>query len=145
MYWLCRMNDFFGLTLLHRTHESTSIYRHDKKNSYNNAKDLTSPERGRKWNVKAASFLCNSPYCVWIWQGSGLGRNHMPRTHRVMEERRQPSTTPTIFFLYCCSSVYFCFLSGRIKYFSMSPIDIIVPSPGIQAQHKRGRIGASQP
>lgn len=66
------MNDFFGPTLLHVTHESTSIYRHDKKkkNSYNNAKDLTNPERGRKLNVKAASFLSNSPHCVWILRGA---------------------------------------------------------------------------
>lgn len=73
----------------------------------------------------------------------GLGRNHMPRTHRVMEGRRQLSTTPTIFYRYF--SVYFCFLSGRIKYFSMFPTDIIVLSPGSQAQHKIGCTGASQP
>lgn len=64
------MNDFFGPILLHVIHESTSIYRHDKKNSYNNAKDLTNPERGRKLNVKAASFLSNSPHCAWILQGA---------------------------------------------------------------------------
>lgn len=67
----------------------------------------------------------------------------MPRTHRVMEGRRQLGTTPTVF--YRCFSVYFCFLSGRIKYFSMSPTDIIVLSPESQAQHKIGCTGASQP
>lgn len=41
-----------------------------KKSSHNNAKDLTNPERGRKLNVKAASFLSNSPHCVWILQGA---------------------------------------------------------------------------
>lgn len=103
--------------LLHRTHESTSIYRHDKKNSYNNAKDLTSPERGRKLNVKAASFLFNSPYCVWIWQGSGLGRNHMPRTHRLMDGRRQLSTTPTKFFFVSLFQCLFLFSFWQNKIF----------------------------
>jgi len=72
----------------------------------------------------------------------GLGRDHMPRTHRVKEGRRQFSTTPTTFFI---SLVYFCFHSGRIKYSSTSPIDIILLSQGLQALHKTVCNGASQP
>lgn len=74
----------------------------------------------------------------------GLGRNHMPRTHRVMRDKEAAQHNPYNIFLYRCFSVYFCFLSGRIKYFSMSPIDIIVLSQGLQAQHKIECTGASQ-
>lgn len=130
--WLC----FTG-------HESTSIYRHDKKSSYNNAKDLTGPERGRKLNVKAASFLFNSPHCVHIWRGSRAGEE--PYAQDTQGEG-STSAQPLRYFFYTTRfSVYFCFLSCRIKYTIASPIDIILLSQVLQAQHRTGHNGASQP
>lgn len=47
---------------------------------------------------------------VYAYNGAlGLGRNHMPRTHRVTEGRRQFSTTPTIFFISLVSVFIFVF------------------------------------
>lgn len=80
---------------------------------------------------------------VYGYDGAlGPGRNHMPRTHSVKEAVRH---NPYNIFYIACFSVYFCFLSGRIKYSSTSPVDIILLSQGLQAQHKLVRNGASEP
>lgn len=117
MYRLCRMNDFFGPTLLHGTHESTSIYRHDKKSSYNNAKDLTSPERGRKLNVKAASFLFNSPHCVWIWRGSWAGEEPYAQDTQGEGGKEAVQHNPYNIFLYRLFQCLFLFSFWQNKIF----------------------------
>lgn len=107
----------FLARLLHRTHESTSIYRHDKKSSYNNAKDLTSPERGRKLNVKAASFLFNSSYCAWTWRGSGAGEE--PYAQDTQGDARQggSSAQPLQYFFVSLFQCLFLFSFWQNKIF----------------------------